>query len=145
MATGAAVAVVGGTALKIAADRKAAKAKARAARAEAGAKRAQAFELLERFEINADALRQEGEQFKATQIAIAAGTGLAEKSLLTLMEDTNRKITREISNQRREAEFKADQVIAGADIDTKLAGDIKSASRLQTIGTFLQGASRLSS
>ena len=75
MATGAAVAVVVGTGLTIAAKRKQAKAEARAARENAANKRIQALELLDRFEINKEALLLEGEVFKGTQKVGFAGKG----------------------------------------------------------------------
>lgn len=142
MATGAAVAAVAGTAITIAGQRKEAKAKARAARENAQQKRLQALELLDRFEINSQALTIQGEQHKGKQkISFASknidiGTGGA----LSTIEETNSIVARQIALDRKEANFKAHQLRLGADTDMRLAGDIRSASNLQTAGTFLSGA-----
>ena len=142
---GAAAAAIVGTAISVSAKRKAAKAEARAASERAEAKRKQAYELLDRFEINKQVLQREGKQIKSRQTAaftkggIDVGTGTP----LHVMEDTNLKIDREIINQKREAEWKADALMRGADIDLRLAGDIKKASDLETMGSFLNTGARL--
>ena len=142
MATGAAVAVVGGTALQAYGQYKASRARERAARAQAEAKKQQAFEILDRFEVNAGLLRRRGEQVKARQVlaTVASGVEISDTTTLVALEDTNRKISEQIAFERREAEFKAEQLFRGADIDTQLAGDIRKARPFELAGTFLQGA-----
>lgn len=142
MAVGAAVAAVAGTALTIAGQRKAAKNEARAARENASQKRLQALELLDRFEINSQSLLLEGELVKGKQRVSFAGKGIevGAGSALSTIEETNSIVARQLLLDRKEAEFKAGQLRKGADIDVRLAGDIKSARKLQNIGAFLSGA-----
>tara|TARA_R110000782_G_scaffold183574_1_gene273867 strand:+ start:4807 stop:5274 length:468 start_codon:yes stop_codon:yes gene_type:complete len=142
MATGAAVAAVAGTAITIAGQRKAAKAQEAAANSNAAQKRLQAMELLDRFEINSQGLKAEGELMKAQQQTSFAGKGIdiGSGSALSVIEETNSLVARQILLDRKEAIFKASQLQRGADTDTRLAGDIRSASRLAQVGTFLSGA-----
>lgn len=142
MATGAAVAVVAGAAIQMYGQYKSSRARERAARAQADAKKQQAFEILDRFEVNAGLLRRKGEQFKSQQIlaTVASGVEISDTTTLVALEDTNSKITEQIAFERREAQFKAKQLFAGADIDTRLAGDIRKALPLQQTGTFLSAA-----
>lgn len=142
MATGAAVAVVAGTAISIAGQRKAAKAKRAATESNAAAKREQALELLERFELNSQNFKAEGELLKAQQQTGFAGKGIdiGSGSALSVIEETNSMVARQIMLDRKEADFKALQLNRGAAVDMNLAGDIESASRLSQIGTFLSGA-----
>ena len=119
MATGAAVAGVGGTIIAMEGERKAARAQQKAARANAEAKRLQALELLDRFEINSKALVMEGEQVKASQQVEIAGRGIdvSSSSALNLIEETNAMVARQLILDRKEAMFKADQLRRGADMD----------------------------
>ena len=140
-------AAVIGTAVQISAQKKAAKSQARAARENANAKRLQALDLLDRQEINAQALRAEGELLKGKQKVGFGGKGIdiGTESALNVIEETNSIVARQLLIDRREAEFKAAQLRSGAAIDVRLAGDIRSASRLQTAGTFLSGAGAVAS
>lgn len=133
--------IVGSTVMKMYSDSKARAAEAAAARAQAEAKRKQALELLERSEINIGKLKEEGERFGATQVLSAAAQGFADIPLAQL-EDTWDKINEEVNFQRREAQFKADQLRSGADIDMQLAGDIQKAGKYETASTLLGGAER---
>jgi len=143
MATGAAVAAVVGTGFSIFGQLKQAKAQKEAALAQADAKRAQAFELLERVEFNIDQLEEETEKFKGRQRAAFAASGVDVGSGVSLvqMEQVNRDLIEEIQAQREEARFKAAALEAGADVDTRLGGDISQAGRLGAIGTGLKGLS----
>ncbi len=137
MATGAAVAAVVGAGIAIKGQRDAAKASARAARENAAQKRLQALELLDRFEINAQTTFLEGELLKGKQRTSFAAKGIevgAEGALSTI-EETNALVIRQIMLDRREAVFKAAQLEKGADVDLRLAGDIRRAQRLQSLGT----------
>jgi len=142
MATGAAIAAVAGTAITIAGQRKAAKAQQAAANANAASKRLQAMELLDRFEINTQKLKAEGEVMKGQQQAGFAGKGIdiGSGSALSVIEETNSLVARQILLDRKEAIFKSNQLISGAEADTRLAGDIRSSSNLAQAGTFLSGA-----
>ena len=140
-AAGIAVAAVG-TTIQIIQSRNAAKQKARAARQQAESKRLQASEILARFGINAKITKEEGRLFQAEQTVRAIKAGLGRSTTLAFLEDTQRKIDRAVELDRRDAEFKASQLERGADIDVRLAQDIKKASRLQTAGLFLSGVSR---
>ncbi len=144
MATGTALAAVAvaGTAISVIGQRKAAKAQARAARENAQQKRLQALELLDRFEINSQSLLVEAELTKGKQKVSFAGKGIdiSAGSALSTIEETNAVVAKQIMLDRREAEFKAAQLRRGADIDVTLAGDIRRAQRLRTVGTFLSGA-----
>jgi len=142
MATGAAVAVIAGTAITIAGQRKEAKSQARAARENAQSKKLQAFELLDRFEINSQALRLEGELVKGQQRTSFAGKGIdiAAGSALSTIEETNSIVARQLLLDRKEAQFKVAQLRRGAEADIRLAGDIRSTQRLRQFGTFLSGA-----
>jgi hypothetical protein len=44
---------------------------------------------------------------------------------------------------KKEAQFKADMLMRGADIDMRLRGDILKTSDIQTIGTVLQTGGQL--
>ena len=140
MAEGAAALAVAGTITQVIATEKRAKAQERAAKDQATAKRLAAEEVLERFKFNAEALRTDAFSFQQEQIAAAAKAGLSEQSTLIAMEGTQARLDRQLDIERREAEFKAAQLRAGADIDLRLAGDIKKAKRFEQAGTFLQGA-----
>ena len=142
MATGAAVAVVASTVVQIDASRKAAKARARALRARADGKRQQAEELLKRNEFNIEQQEMAAEEFKGSQIVGFAKAGVALGTGVTLaaLEDTQTRLDRAIQISREEAEFKANQLLAGADIDTRLASDVRSAERRERLGIFLGGA-----
>lgn len=144
MATGAAVAAVIGTTIAIVGQQKAARAEASAARENAEQKRIQALELLDRADINANALLLEGELLKGQQKVGFAGKGIdiGAGSALNVIEETNSIIAKQLLLDKREANFKAKQLRSGASADVSLAGDIRSAQRLRTAGTFLSGASR---
>jgi hypothetical protein len=142
MATGAAAVAVTGTAVSIAANNRRARMEARAAREQAEAKREAAFEILARAEENAELTKFEAEGFKQDQVNDLVSRGMGDTlNTLAAMEDTNNKVQRQLDIERREAEFQADQLFAGADISERLAGDIKKTARLENLGLFLQGTS----
>jgi len=58
---------------------------------------------------------------------------------LLQLEQTNRDLIEEIESQREEAEFKATILRSGANVDTRLAGDINRAGNFNAIGTGLAG------
>lgn len=141
MAEGAAVAAIGGTILSVEGQKKAARSEAAAARRNAEAKRLEAMEVLERFEINASALKQQSEVSISNELVSRAsrnvdvGTG----TTLDLIDQSRGLVLEQIMLDEREAKFRAKQLEIGADIDQRLATDILSAQRLRTLGTFLSG------
>ena len=145
MPEGAAAAIIGSTVIKGFAELQAAKAESRAAQEQADARREQAVEILDRFEVNAEVLRQEGRTLVASQQAgfIKAGVSL-EGTPLSVLEDTNNKINRQIMIERREAEFRSDQLRTAAGIDERVARDINKARILNIFGTAIGGAASFS-
>jgi len=148
MATGAAIGITAAaTGFQIIEAKKASKAQERAANLKAAHKRVQAAELMKRSEFNIGQLKKDAKDFQSQQqLAFAkGGIALGTGASLEAMQDTTDRLFDEIDIQRREAKFKFDQLMAGADIDTQLGGDIASAGRTQRVGIFLQGASRVAS
>ena len=130
-----------GTFLSIRAQKKQAKAQQAALNAQAAAKRVAAFEILDRFDVNAATLKRQGRVFLASQVAAAAKAGVDVRSgsVLSALEDTKSKIQRQFLIEKREAEFKSTQLLQGADIDVRLGGDIRTAQKRQTIATLIGG------
>jgi hypothetical protein len=126
------------TAYSMYSQSKSAAAKVKAAQAQAEAKRRQALSLFERSEINIEELKGERTKFLASQVVSASAAGRGDMPL-ALMEDTWDTVNKEINFQRMEAKSKIDALMAGADIDTQLAGDIKKAGQRQQIATLLGG------
>jgi len=145
MAEGAAAAAVVGTIVQLSAKSKEAKAQARAARSNAESKRLAALELLDRFELNTQALIVEGERLKAQQKTDFAGKGIdiGTGSALDVVEETNSLVAQQIILDKKEADFKAGQLLRGAEADVRLAGDIKKGARLEKLGIFLSGAGQV--
>jgi len=135
-------AIIVGTAVQLYANKKESDAQEAAAEANAHAKRVQANELLDRFFINKDLLTLEAKAFQGSQAAgfIKGGVDVGTGSALLVMEDTNRKLSRQLEIDEKEAEFKARQLKLGADVDLSLGSDLASASRLQRASIFLSGA-----
>ena len=142
MATGAAVAAVAGTLITIEGQRREAKAQAAAARQNAKAKRLQALELLDRFDINSQTLVIEGELVKGKQRTSFASRGIdvGSGTALSVIEETNAIVAKQLILDKREADFKVAQLRSGADADLSLAGDIRSSQRLRSLGTLFSGA-----
>lgn len=119
----------------------------KAAKANAKLKKAQAVELLDRFEINSQSLERLGQETAANQQGayIKGGVDASTGSSLLMMEDTFSKIQRQIGLEKREADFKAKQLIRGANIESDLAGDISKAKKVENIGLFVSGAVKAAS
>ena len=147
MAEAAAIAAVAGVGINILGQNAQAKAQERAALAQAEAKRLQAFEVLRRSEFNIDELEAEAKRFRGQQTAAFAKSGVdvGSGASLVQLEQLNRDLVEQVAVQREEADFKAKQLFAGADIDTKLSGDIRTAATFNMIGSGLQGVSLLGS
>lgn len=144
MATGAAVVAGVGTTISLIASENARQSEEDAMKAQAKLKKAQAQELLERFEINAESLKRLGQETASAQTASFAkgGVDVGSGSSLLMMEDTFSKIQRQISLDKREADFKANQLIRGADIEMSLAGDISKAKKIENYGLFFTSAAK---
>lgn len=96
-----------------------------------------ANEVLERNEINNTLLREELHIAKGNFLA-ARGT-LGESSTYLQLENMSRNVTRQIDLNTREAEFEANMIRLGADIDRREAKDRRRAGRLQAFTTAAGG------
>jgi hypothetical protein len=106
----------------------------------AAIKDAQARELLERNAINEKILRERAEFQEHGYIAAVADTGFGGGGLGGVMK-IRRDLAMTLENNRRDAEFRARMLRAGADVDMQLASDAVSASYISGAGTILsQGA-----
>jgi 4-diphosphocytidyl-2C-methyl-D-erythritol kinase len=112
------------------------------ARIQAKMQRQQAKQLLELHELQKIDLKEQGEVFKSQQMAAFAAGGVAvgTGSTLSAMEDTNRKIIKEIEYNRRETMFKVGQIKMGADLDMAQANDMETAGKIQVGSTLLTSA-----
>lgn len=145
MATGAAIATGVGVGLSAFGQIEQARAQKKAAQAQADAKRLQAFEVLRRSEFNIDQLEEEARRFRGQQTTAfaKAGVDVGSGASLVQLEQLNRDLVDEIESQREEARFKAQALFEGADIDTRLSGDLQTAGQIRAVGTTLQGISLL--
>ncbi len=128
--------IVGGTGLNIWGNISAASAQAEAAERQAAMKHAQAGELLARQSINEDILHRQGEELQSQYIASFGSTGKQGGGIggaLRIKKD----IDENIMLSRREAEFKASQLRAGADIDTQLGSSLMTSAILGSVGSAL--------
>lgn len=142
MAEGAAVAAIGGTLLEMKGQKDAARSEAAAARRNADQKRLEALELLDRFNINAAAMKGEGEIEVSNQMlsAAARGVDVGSGSALDTFEQTRALVADEIALRKREALFQAQQLRRSAVSDEIYARDVRKASKYRRFGTFLRGA-----
>ncbi len=144
MATGAAIGGIislAGTAASMSANSKAAREEQKAMESRASAKRDQADEIIRRNEFNIKELRVEANTFMQSQISEFAASGVAVGTGATLLalEDTQDRMFKQIDVNTREAEFTADQLRRGADVDiTQGAGAIE-AGKSQNVARFLSG------
>lgn len=142
MAEGAAVMAIGGTILDMEGQRKAARSEAAALRRNAEQKRLEALELLDRFELNASAMRAEGEVAVSNQMlsAAARGVDVGSESTLDTFEQTRALVAEEIDMRRKEVEWQIQQLRVSADNDIRYGRDVRKASRYKQFGSFLRGA-----
>jgi hypothetical protein len=110
-----------------------------AANENAKIKREQADELLAREEINAEIIRDQARKEKGVLLSQLAGMG-GGGSGIGLQLELDRNLALTLSNNRRDAEFKAKMLRRGADIDTKLASDYMTSGIISGVGTVLTGA-----
>jgi len=142
MAYGAAAAAVVGTYITIQAQNKEARAKSRAARENAKLKRLQALEVLDRADINKDVLIKQAAQLKGKQRTVFGGRGIdvSTGSALDVVEETDSMVAEQIALELREANWTADQLRRGADLDITQAKQISEINKWRNISTFLSGA-----
>lgn len=134
---------IGSTALSIYGQNEQRKENAKAARRKAAIQRMQAKETLRRFEVEKTIIELQSENFKATQAAISAAQGGRSTGSYIQMEQTAKNVSREIYNLSREAEFRADQILRGADFTEQVAEDQENASFINMFSTALSGASTI--
>lgn len=116
--------------------------KAEALKKEAGLKNLQADELLSRQAINEEAIREQGERLALGYGASFASTGRDGGGIGGMLR-IKKDIEDNISNNRREAEFKAKMLRAGADVDLSLSSDSITSGLLTGTGTLLGGIGSL--
>lgn len=137
----AAAAAVVGTGVQAYGQYQSAQAQARAAKQNAKLKKAQAAEMIERMHLEASNLKEQGEEFKASQTAQYAkgGVEVGTGATLIALEDTNFKITKQIETMKRDTMFRANQLIQGAGFEMAQARDSATAGAIMATGTLLQG------
>jgi hypothetical protein len=134
---GVAIATVG-TGLTIYGELSAASSRADAAQKNAAIKQQQADELLARQSINEGIMREQADSSSHSYVAGFAASGREGAGLggvLKIKKDLEDNIT----NSRREAQFKASLLRQGAEIDSQLASDTMTAGYLSGAGTLLSG------
>jgi hypothetical protein len=99
-------------------------------------KRLQAQELLERQKINEEIMKEQAEEAKHIYGSGSATSGLAGTGLGGKLK-IHQRLQETLINTRREAEFKAKMLRAGADIETELASDMRSGAWLTGFGSLL--------
>lgn len=113
-----------------------------ASEADAAAKNRQADELLAREGINEQLMLDQSfqaEQNYGSAFAMTGKEGGGIGGMLTIHKNT----LASIANARRDAEFKASMLRAGAEVDTKLASDLQTAGVISGAGTIISGAADL--
>lgn len=131
-------AALGGSVVSAVSSVNAAGAQYNAKMEELNLRRLEADELLNREAINESVMQARGDimknQYEAAYAASGKGGG-ALGGLLRIQADINQNM----AISRREAEFKAQQLRAGADISQELAGAGKTAAWWNAAGTLLTG------
>ena len=109
------------------------------------AKKKQAAKFMERFEMNAEFTRLEGETFKGTQAVEFAkrNVDIGSGASLKAFEDTARKIERRIEVDRLMAENQRDAILMDADLDLQRAKGAQQAGTYGAISSFLSGATKI--
>lgn len=110
-----------------------------AARQDAKMKKLQAQEMRERMVIEELNLKQQGEEFKASQTAsyAAGGVELGTGATLIALEDTNSKIAKKITDMKRDTLFRVNQLERGANISMREASGFEEAGTISAVGTLL--------
>lgn len=130
-----------GSGTQVAGNVMAANAKADATARSGSLKRQQADELMSRQVINERIMRERAE-ISAGTYAGASGLGESGGGIGGVLQ-IHADLEESIINTRREAEFKAKMLRAGADIDNDLASDGVSAAWISGAGTVLSGGANI--
>lgn len=114
------------------------RAQARAFRRQAREQNRQADEFLRRFELNAEFERLEGQGFAETQQAAFAKGGVALGSGVSLnaVDETARRVERNIRLNEMEAEAQADAIRAGAAVSRQNASSAIQQGNARILGGF---------
>jgi hypothetical protein len=115
------------------------KAKKRAAEAQARQLEAQAQEVLRRSELNRIKMKEEQKQFEGVQASGFAkgGIDLGTGSPLLVMAETAIQFEKDIAEEKRQAEFEAAQIRAGAAAQRQSGRDSARAGRIGAIGDIV--------
>ena len=151
MAQAAGVALIGaGTGLKFQGIAEEASADRREFNAIADAKRLEALEILDRSDVNKSVIQAEGEKLKGEQkLTFAArGIDIGEGTPLSIIEETNSEILRQIIIEEKEAQLKSRKAfneaeaarLSSREVSRREKREAQSAA-LGAFGSFLGGAS----
>ena len=117
------------------------KAQANAAKANASIKERMALETLERADFNISQMQKDALRFKGRQETIAASSGASGGGILMALEDTNERLVEAIEIEKREANWRANTIRSGAQLDIQQYRDIKKSLFPDLAGTALQTGS----
>lgn len=137
----AAGAAIVGTATSVYGQIKGAQAQSEANEAKANLQREEADELLDRQAMNEKILRQNAAQAGLEYSATVGSNGLDQSGIGGLLT-IQKNLDQTVSDTRREADFKAKMLRAGADIETGLASDMVTASYIAGGGNILGAAAK---
>lgn len=128
-----------GTALEFFGTLGQSEAQAQAAERDAAIGRMQAKETLERARLNRGALLREEARLIGSQVSqfAKAGIDVGSGASLDVMVDSIIENRRQIYVMQREAEFRAEVLMAGAASSEDLAGETRRAGQLQAFGNIL--------
>lgn len=119
---------------------------AQQALAQANLKRSESKEILDRAVINEKSLKTEGDiLLQNQQSGYARGNVGVGGSPLLMMENTAAKVKEEISLMNREAQFRADQLEAGAKMSEQDAANAREAGNLKMYGSLLNTTTNFAS
>lgn len=138
----AAALMFAGTAISVFGQAKEAGAVADKERDAANLKRIEAKEILDRAQINEQALMSEEEQLIANQVGgyAAGNVDVTQGSPLITMQNTHAFYKREIANMNREAKFRATQDLRTASSYDEAASATSAALPWKVAGTVITGA-----
>jgi len=135
------IALIAGAGIQLYSSLSAAGAQRDAMERDAFLKGMQADELLARELINEQIMREQAEDVKKTYVSRAGSMGGGGLGLGGVVK-MKYNLERTIANSRRDAEFKARMLRAGADIQTQLASDVYTAGLIGAGGTILTSAGK---
>lgn len=130
-----------GTGLDIYGRISAASAQEDAAQKEAQLKNLQADELLSREAMNENILRERGAEIQSRYVAQNAASGGGGGGLGGVLR-LKRDLDNDLMISRREADFKASQIRAGASIESDLSSSLLSSAYIGAAGTLFNSAAR---